>query len=37
MVVGVVGLATGHEQSGFIALAFGGGAVIVVVRSLGRR
>jgi len=37
MVVGVVGLATGHEQNGLIALASGGGAVIVIVRSPGRR
>jgi hypothetical protein len=36
-VLGVVGLATGHERSGLIALAFGGGAVIVIVGSLNRR
>jgi hypothetical protein len=36
-VLGVVGLATGHEHSGLIALAFGGGAVIVIVGSLNRR
>ncbi len=36
-VLGVVGLATGHERSGLIALAFGGGAVIVIVGALNRR
>jgi hypothetical protein len=37
-VLGVVGLATGHERSGLIALALGGGVVIVVAgRLAGRR
>jgi hypothetical protein len=37
-VLGVVGLATGHERSGLIALVFGGFAVIVIVARLaGRR
>jgi hypothetical protein len=36
-VLGVVGLATGHERSGLIALAFGGGAVIVIAGAWNRR
>lgn len=37
-VLGVVGLATGHERSGIIALVLGGGVVIVVAgRLAGRR
>jgi len=37
-VLGVVGLATGHERSGLIALVIGGPAVIfIVARMAGRR
>jgi hypothetical protein len=37
-VLGVVGLATGHEGSGLVALVIGGPMVIViVVRLAGRR
>lgn len=37
-VLGVVGLATGHERSGLIALVFGVPAVITIVARLaGRR
>ena len=37
-VLGVVGLATGHEHSGIIALVIGGPALLViVVRLVGRR
>jgi hypothetical protein len=37
-VLGVVGLATGHEHSGLVALVIGGPAVIVIVaRLVGRR
>jgi hypothetical protein len=36
--LGVVGLATGHERTGLIALVFGGFAMIfVVARLAGRR
>jgi hypothetical protein len=36
--LGVVGLATGHESSGLIALVIGAPAVIVIVARLaGRR
>jgi hypothetical protein len=36
-VLGVVGLATGHERNGLIALVFGGPAVIVMVARLAHR
>jgi hypothetical protein len=36
-VLGVVGLATGHEGSGLAALVIGGLAVIGISASLGRR
>jgi hypothetical protein len=37
-VLGVVGLATGHEASGLVALVIGGPMVIVIVARLaGRR
>jgi hypothetical protein len=37
-VLGLVGLATGHERSGLVALVFGGAVVIVVTARLaGRR
>jgi hypothetical protein len=37
-VLGVVGLATGHERSGLIALVIGGPALIfIVARLAGRR
>jgi hypothetical protein len=37
-VLGVVGLATGHERSGVIALVIGAPAVVVLVARLaGRR
>ena len=37
-VLGVVGLATGHEASGLVALVIGGPALIfVVARLVGRR
>jgi hypothetical protein len=37
-VLGIVGLATGHERSGLIALVIGGPAVIfIVARLAGRR
>lgn len=37
-VLGVVGLATGHEDSGLVALVIGGPMVIVIVARLaGRR
>jgi hypothetical protein len=36
--LGVVGLATGHERSGLIALVIGGPAMIfIVARLAGRR
>lgn len=35
--LGIAGLATGHERSGLIGLAFGGVAVIVIVSALARR
>ena len=37
-VLGVVGLATGHDRSGLVALVFGGLAVLAIVARLtGRR
>jgi hypothetical protein len=36
-VLGVVGLATGHEQTGAVALVIGGPALIVLVVRLARR
>ncbi len=37
-VLGVVGVATGHERSGLLAVVFGGGVVITIVARLtGRR
>jgi hypothetical protein len=37
-VLGIVGLATGHEASGLVALVIGGPMVIVIVTRLaGRR
>jgi hypothetical protein len=37
-VLGVVGVATGHERSGLLAVVFGGGAVITLAgRLTGRR
>jgi hypothetical protein len=36
-VLGIVGLATGHERSGLVALVIGGPAVIVIVARLARR
>jgi hypothetical protein len=37
-VLGLVGLATGHERSGLVALVFGAAVVIVVTARLaGRR
>lgn len=37
-VLGVVGLATGHERSGLVALVIGGPMVIfIVARLAGRR
>jgi hypothetical protein len=36
-VLGVVGLATGHERTGLVALVFGGPMVIVIVARLAGR
>jgi hypothetical protein len=37
-VLGVIGLATGHEGTGLVALVIGGPAVIVIIARLaGRR
>jgi hypothetical protein len=36
-VLGVVGVATGHEGSGLVALVIGAPAVIVIVARLARR
>ena len=36
-VLGVVGLATGHERSGLIALVIGGPALIFIVARLAGR
>jgi hypothetical protein len=36
-VLGVVGLATGHEDSGLVALVIGGPMVMVMVARLGGR
>jgi hypothetical protein len=36
-VLGVVGLATGHEDSGLVALVIGGPMVMVMVTRLGGR
>jgi hypothetical protein len=36
-VLGVVGVATGHERSGLLAVVFGGGVVITIVARLARR
>jgi len=36
-VLGVIGLATGHEQTGAVALVIGGPALIVLVVRLAAR
>jgi Na+/proline symporter len=36
-VLGIVGLATGHEASGLVALVIGGPVVIVIIARLARR
>jgi hypothetical protein len=36
-VLGVIGLATGHEDSGLVALVIGGPMLIVTVARLARR
>jgi len=36
-VLGVIGLATGHEQTGAVALVIGGPALIVLVARLAAR
>jgi hypothetical protein len=35
-VLGVIGLATGHERTGLVALVIGGPVVIVIVVRLAR-